>query len=103
MAYTLYYHPDCADCAKQARTTKRLDWINRIALSTDTPPSGPLVKGEIALISNQGRLFTGGYATRRICLNIPLYFVLGLLLYIPPLFSLVNKEKVGCNGDSCEI
>jgi len=73
--YTLYYHKDCPECAKQTATTSKLDWFNRIDLSTEIPPTGELEKGEIVLISKGGFAFTRGYATRKICLNIPLYFV----------------------------
>lgn len=101
--YTLFYHKDCADCANQAATTSKLDWFNRIAVSTEVPPTGELEKGEIVLISNSGQAFTRGYATRKICLNIPAYFLFGLILFFPPFLKLASKGKAGCNGDSCDI
>ena len=101
--YTLYYHKDCPECANQAATTSKLDWFNRISLSTEIPPTGELEKGEIVLISKHGLAFTRGYATRKICLNIPLYFVYGLVLFFPPLLKAASKGKAGCNGDTCEI
>jgi len=103
MKYTLYYHGDCADCANQAATTRRLDWLNRIHSSTDTPPSGELNKGEIALVSEHGEVFTHGYAMRKICLNVPAYFPLGLLLFFPPFLHLASKGRAGCNGDRCDL
>ena len=101
--YTLFYNKDCNDCGRQASTTSMLDWFNRIAVSTDIPPTGELEKGEIVLISNDGKAYSGGYATRRICLNVPVYFILGILLYIPPIFKAMSKGKAGCNGDSCDV
>lgn len=101
--YTLYYHKDCQDCAKQGAQTIALDWFNRINLSTEIPPTGELVKGEIALISDKGQVFTRGYATRKICLNIPVYFVIGVILYFPPFLKIASKNKAGCNGDVCDI
>ena len=101
--YTLYYHKDCPECAQQAATTSRLDWLNRISLSTDVPPTGELEKGEIVLISDSGHAYTSGYATRKICLNIPAYFVYGLLLFLPWFLRMASKGKAGCNGDSCDI
>lgn len=101
--YTLFYNEECLDCAKQAASTSRLDWLGRISVSTDIPPTGSLEKGEIVLISESGNVFTRGYATRAICLNIPAYFIIGLLLYFPPFLKIASKGKAGCNGDSCEI
>ena len=103
MKYTLFYNGECDDCARQAATTSTLDWLNRIGVSTATPPTGELEKGDIVLISEDGRAYTSGYATRQICLNIPVYFLLGVLLYLPPLLALASKGKAGCNGDSCDI
>ncbi len=101
--YTLFYHKDCSDCANQAATTSKLDWFNRIQLSTEEPPTGELVKGEIVLVSNDGLAFTRGYAIRKICLNIPLYFLWGVALFLPPLLTIASKGKAGCNGDTCDI
>lgn len=101
--YTLFYHKDCADCASQAATTSKLDWFNRIQISTEVPPTGELVKGEIVLVSNDGLVFTRGYAIRKICLNIPLYFLWGIALFFPPLLKMASKGKAGCDGDSCDI
>ena len=101
--YTLYYNKECNDCARQAAQTSKLDWLNRIKVSTETPPTGELEKGDIVLISNEGKAYTSGYATRTICLNIPIYFLIGILLYFPPFLKLMSKGKAGCNGDSCEV
>ena len=101
--YTLFYHKDCGDCARQASTTSKFDWFNRISMSTDIPPTGELEKGEIVLISNEGKAYTRGYATRRICLNVPVFFIYGIFLFIPPILRAASKGKAGCNGDSCEI
>lgn len=103
MTYTLYYHRDCPDCANQAALTSKLDWLKRINVSNEVPPTGELEKGEIVLISNEGRTFTRGYATRQICLNIPVCFLVGLVLFFPPFLKMASKGKAGCNGDACEI
>ncbi len=100
--YTLFYHKDCDDCARQAAMTSKLDWFNRIDVSVDVPPTGELEKGEIVLISDRGQAYTRGYATRKICLNVPVYFLLGLLLFFPPLLNVVSKQKAGCNGEYCD-
>jgi len=101
--YTLYYNKDCPDCARQAAQTSKLDWPDRIKVSTEVPPTGELEKGDIVVISDGGKIYSSGYATRVICLNIPNYFLLGVLLYLPPLLRRISKGKAGCNGDSCEV
>jgi len=101
--YTLYHHKDCPECAKQAALTRKLDWLNRIRVSTEIPPTGELEKGEIVLISDDNKAYTKGYAVRKICLNVPAYFLYGLLLFLPPVLNAASKGKAGCNGDACEI
>ena len=49
------------------------------------------------------RAFTGVYATRKVCLQVPLFFLYGLALYLPPVRALFGRDKQGCNGDACEI
>ncbi len=102
--YLLYYNKQCSDCVKQAETTKSLDWFKRFEFSTEISPVGELSPGKIVVVDKEkGKMFTGGYATRKICLNIPVYFIVGLLLFLPPVFKAMNKNKAGCNGESCEI
>ena len=43
------------------------------------------------------------YATRMVCLRVPLLFLYGLLLYLPPIRNRVGGAKPGCNGDECEV
>lgn len=103
MSYTLFYHQDCPDYARQAALTSKLDWLKRIKLSTEAPPSGELVKGEIVPIPNDGEMFSVAYATRKFCLNVLLYFPLGLLLFLKPIFNLASKVEAGYNGDSGDV
>ena len=49
------------------------------------------------------RLFTGVFAARRICMEVPLLLPLGLLLYIPPIRRIVGSRNPGCNGEACEL
>jgi hypothetical protein len=101
--YTLFYNKECPDCEQRARFTSKLDWLNRLRVSTEIPPTGELEKGEIVVISDEGNVFTHGYAQRVICLNIPLFFIFGLILLLPPVVKAASKGKVGCNGESCDI
>lgn len=102
--FTLHYNPACPDCARQAKRTARLDWLGRIEPSTARSPLGEVSVGEIVVVDRRNRtVFTGVYATRKVCLQIPLFFLYGLLLYVPFVRRAAARGKPGCNGDACEI
>ena len=104
MGITLYYNADCSDCARQASRTRKLDWLSRIELSTLDSPIGSVPRGEIVVVDrSNGKVFTGIYATRMICLQVPAFALAGLALYIPPIRKHFGRKKPGCNGDACEI
>lgn len=96
--YTLYYHKDCPECAKQAAIDSKLDWLNRISVSTEIPPTGELEKGEIVLISKNGQVFTRGYAIRKISLNIPVYFFLAWFCIFLHFLNWPQKVKLVATG-----
>ena len=104
MGITLYYNSGCSDCARQASRARKLDWLGRIEFSTVDSPIGPVPRGEIVVVDpkTQG-VFTGIYATRMICLQVPAFALAGLALYIPPLRKYFGRKKPGCNGDACEV
>ena len=104
MTVSLFYNPRCPDCVRQARLTARMDWLGRVELRTDDSPLGEVPVGEIVVVEKEGsRTFTGVYATRKVCLQVPLFFLYGLALYLVPVRFLFGREKQGCNGDACEI
>ena len=104
MTVSLFYNPRCSDCMRQASLTARMDWLNRVELRTDESPLGKVPVGEIVVVDKQSsRAFTGVYATRKVCLQVPLFFLYGLALYLPPVRALFGRDKQGCNGDACEI
>ena len=104
MAVSLYYNATCPDCVRQAKRTARMDWLGRVELRTDDSPLGEVPVGEIVVVEKEsGRAFTGVYATRKVCLQVPLLFPYGLALYLPPVRALFGRGKQGCNGDACEI
>ena len=104
MAVSLYYNASCPDCVRQAHLTARMDWLGRIELRTDDSPLGEVPVGEIVVVEKaSSRAFTGVYATRKVCLQVPLLFLYGLALYLPPVRALFGRGKQGCNGDACEI
>lgn len=101
---TLYYNVTCKDCEKLANLTIKLDWFNRIELSTKTPKSGKLAQGEIAIFERtSNKYYTGIYATRKISLNVPLLYPYALLLFLPFVKKFIGKNKIGCNGSKCDI
>lgn len=104
MGITVYYNADCSDCARLAGRTRKLDWLGRIEFSTMDSPIGPVPRGEIVVVDpkTQG-VFTGIYATRMICLQVPVFALAGLALYISPIRNHFGRKKPGCNGDACEI
>ena len=101
---TLHYNADCATCARQAQRTASLDWLGRVELSTASSPLGTVPKGSIVVVDTRdNRVFTGVYATRKVCLQVPLFFLYGLLLSLPPIRRLAGRGNEGCDGDACEI
>ena len=101
---TLHYNASCPDCARQASRTARLDWLGRIILSTQPSPLGEVPAGEIVVVDRRRkRLFTGVFATRRVCMEVPLLLPLGLLLHLPPVRRIVGSRNPGCNGEACEL
>ena len=104
MKLSLHYNSSCPVCVRQAARTARLDWFRAIELRTDHSPLGEVPVGEIVVVDERNRLvFTGVYATRQVCLRIPLLCFYGFLLYIPPIRNLAGKSNPGRNGDACEV
>ena len=100
---SLYYNPNCPGCVRQAARTARLDWLGRVELRTDESPLGEVPVGEIVVVEKRSaRAFTGIYATRKVCMQVPLLFPYGLALFLPPLRAIAGRGKPACNGDACE-
>lgn len=104
MKLSLHYNPDCPDCRRRAARTARLDWLQAIELRTDHSPLGEVPVGEIVVVDERRRrVFTGVYATRKVCLRIPLLYLYGLLLCVPSIRRLVGGSEPGCNGNACDV
>lgn len=104
MRVSLYHNPSCPDCVRQARRTARLDWFRAIEVRTDRSPLGEVPAGEIVVVDEERRrVYTGVYATRVVCVRIPLLILYGLLLYLPYIRDRIGETKPGCNGDACEV
>lgn len=73
-------------------------------MRTDQSPLGEVPAGEIVVVETEtGGVFTGVFATRKVCLQIPLFLPYALVLFVPPVLKLAGRRKIGCNGDACEI
>ncbi len=103
MKLSLHYNPGCPECGRRAARTARLDWLQAIELRTDHSPFGEVPIGEIVVVDRRRRVFTGVYATRKVCLRIPLLSLYGLLLYVPSIRKLAGGSKPGCNGNAREV
>ena len=99
----LHYNADCNDCARRAKRTARLDWLGRIELTTKDSPLGAVSKGTIVVVDKGNKaVLTGIRATRKIRMQIPLYYLYGLLLHLLPSRVVARKEHRGCDGGACE-
>ncbi len=104
MGIRLYFNGDCPDCVRQAAWANRLDWLNRVDLRTEESLLGKVPIGEIVVVDEgKKRVFSGVYAIRKVCLNVPVLYPYGLVLYLPLIRRIVGHKKAGCNGDACEI
>ena len=103
-AIRLYYHRDCQRCARLARLDQRLDWLNRLEVSTADPKCGPVRVGEIVVEElNTGRLFKGARALRLIFRHLPPYWPALALLRIPAFRRSMDRSLSGCDGAGCLV
>ena len=97
MGIRLYYNANCPDCMRQAARTGRMDWLGRVELRTDESPLGVVPIGEIVVVEKKNnRIFTGVFATRKVCLQIPLLLPYGLVLFLSPILKIAGRKKIGC-------
>ena len=103
-AIALHYNPTCAVCVRRAERTARLDWLGRVELTTEDSPLGEVPAGRIVVVDKRNnRIHTGVYATRKVCMQIPLFFPYGLVLHALPIGVLGGKAKRACDGDACDF
>ena len=101
---TLYRHKDCERCRKVSRVHTFFDWFGRVECSTEEAPSGPLKMGEIEVRDHRsGARFKGVEAVRKVARQIPAYWVILPLLYLPPVARRVDAELRGCADGSCAL
>ena len=101
---TLYRHPECERCRKMGQVHATLDWLGRIERSSDTPPSGALKPGEIAVVDHRsGRTLFGIHAVRMVARQVPAYLPILPLLYLPPIARKLDAMTRGCEDGACGL
>jgi hypothetical protein len=101
---TVYRNKDCARCARIARIHHVFDWLGRVDSSTETPKTGPLVPGEIAVEdARTGETLQGIEAVRLTFRQIPAYWPLLPLTYIPFIAHKIDREVRGCKEGACAV
>lgn len=100
----IYHHKDCGKCRTIARVHRFFDWLDRLEISTETAPSGPLQPGEIEVEDlRSGETCKGVEAVRRIARQIPAYILFRPLLRVPFIARRVDRSVRGCVDGSCAI
>lgn len=100
----IYRHPDCARCARIARTHHAFDLFGRVEDTTEAPPTGPLRMGEIVVQDRaSGRIERGAEAFRLITRAVPLYAPARLLLGMSWFRAYIEREMGGCSDGACEV
>jgi hypothetical protein len=100
----MFHNPNCARCRKIARVHRAMDWLGRVETSTADPPTGPLKLGEITVRDNRtGEWFVGVRAVRRLSREIPAYWAVRPLLWVPSIARKVDRDVRGCADGSCAL
>jgi hypothetical protein len=100
----IYRHPHCERCARFARLHHAVDWFDRIADTTATPPTGPLRMGEIVVQElSSGRILRGADALALIYRQAIPYWFLMPLLWTPGLRARMDREVRGVDRGNSSI
>lgn len=98
----LYRHPECQRCAGYARMHHRFDWLDRLEDSTEESPTGPLSLGEIAVQDlSTGVVLKGIDCFRLLCRNIPAYWPVLPITYLPFVRRRIESDIEGCSAGAC--
>ncbi len=100
----LFRHPKCERCAGYSRLHRRLDWLDRFEDTTETPPTGELHIGEIAVQDlRTGVTFKGFECVRLLCKHIPAYWIALPFTYVPPVRRRIERDVGGCSNETCDV
>ncbi|RWZ58801.1 DUF393 domain-containing protein [Halobacillus fulvus] len=92
MKHIIFYDAQCPFCFYVKKTFRKFDWLDQIKWVSvqETEKEGlyPYLKGretleEIHMLTKQGEIKQGFYTIRRMLLALPLFSVIGILLYLP--------------------
>ncbi len=92
------YDGDCGICEKSRELIEKLDWLNLFECQPFhnheayeefalTPKE---CEKELKLITTSGSIYGGAEAVTQICLKLPLFFLVGVLLWLPPVRPLAR-------------
>lgn len=120
----LYDH-HCILCQKSKQWFMSLDWFHQIEWISlqkmeeeNTLPfgiTGKDLRRELHVLTKEQTLFVGFYAIRKIFLQFPLTYIVGLVLYLPfadkigvPLYRIIAKNRYRffrkkCKDGNCSL
>jgi len=80
----VFYNAECPASCNIVRMINHHDWVGQVNCSSKIPRIGRVPLRELAVFEfKTRRWYTGIYAKRKIYLHLPLFYLLGLLLYLP--------------------
>ena len=100
----IHRNPDCARCARYARMHRRLDWLDRVEDSVQSPFDRPMRMGEVVVRDlRDGRLHAGAGGMALLARNVPAYWPLLPLMAIPAVRRAIERDVAGDCGDACTL
>ena len=92
MKHVVFYDAQCPFCFYVKKTFRLFDWRNQIkwvsVQETEKGDKYPYLEGrdtldEIHMLTKKGEIKEGFYTIRQLLLSLPLFSVIGILLYLP--------------------
>lgn len=84
MSTTAFRDTGSTNSASTARRAAGLGRIRCVGVSTGESPMDPVPRGRIVAVeTDKGRIFSGVYVTRTICMRVPVSALNGFLLNVP--------------------
>ncbi|WP_059171472.1 thiol-disulfide oxidoreductase DCC family protein [Bacillus sp. FJAT-27445] len=112
------YDGNCVLCTKSKAKSQKLDWLGRIKwMSLQEYKKEGLnpafraldLRRELHLIQEDGTVYKGFFAIRKLLLQFPLTFIPALLLYLPfaskagiPIYNWIARNRIKWMGEKCE-
>ncbi len=96
----VHRNPHCPKCAHYARMHQRLDWLDRIEDSTESPwPRRSMRMGEVVVEDiRDGSLHEGASGMRLLCREVPAYWILLPLFALPGFRRRVDIDTTGSDA-----